>query len=571
MKSRLLLFFVTLVFSFNAIGQGVSGTFTSGGVKFKITSLNPATVEVTVNEPDYSGSVLIPSTVTNQSVSYKVTAVGDYSFQGCIGLTRVSIPSSVTTIGASAFMFCGGLESIEIPSSVTSIGEGAFSFCDAIKTITFLTPSSLVTIGDNAFQDCNVLEAISIPPTVSYIGSYAFSGCYELTSVTIPQSVTTINDYTFWLCNNLTSVSLPETITTINDNAFSSCNSLGEVTIPSSVQTISSTAFYASSAIFSVDASNSNYASIDGVLFNKAITNLIQCPTTKTGEYIIPGTVTQISNEAFLHCCLIKSITIPSSVTTIGDNAFENCISLTSLICKSKDPNIASIRMLDKFSPTTCTLYIPSGTKAAYSSSKLWQGFEAYVEYDAFAALSRNYRGATLSNLSSEITCEKINDATSYKWRFVSTTSGVEKNDSNATTSLIPGKLGVNFGESYVVYVRAKVNGAWGEYGEGYTITTPVAPLTRLGAHLHNRKMKTIEDTVVCHKVAGATLYLYQFVDEKDATKRFRHYNKGNSLRVSDVDGIEYGRSYQVTVLPRFYNSLSQFSVGARIFTPPAK
>ena len=69
----------------------------------------------------------------------------------------------------------------------------------------------------------------------------------------------------------------------------------------------------------------------DGVLFNKDKTKLIYCDRNKTGDYVIPSSVTTIRERTFEFCRRLTKITIPSSVTTIGDNAFLFCDSLTSI------------------------------------------------------------------------------------------------------------------------------------------------------------------------------------------------------------------------------------------------
>lgn len=75
---------------------------------------------------EYSGNVVIPSSVTYSGNTYAVTSIGADAFCGCSGLTSITIPNSVTSIGNSAFSWCSGLTSISIPNSVTSIGNGAF-------------------------------------------------------------------------------------------------------------------------------------------------------------------------------------------------------------------------------------------------------------------------------------------------------------------------------------------------------------------------------------------------------------------------------------------------------------
>ena len=56
------------------------------------------TVYVTSGDYTYSGSVVIPSTVTYNGTTYSVTEIGGYAFSECSGLTSVTIPNSVTLI-----------------------------------------------------------------------------------------------------------------------------------------------------------------------------------------------------------------------------------------------------------------------------------------------------------------------------------------------------------------------------------------------------------------------------------------------------------------------------------------
>jgi hypothetical protein len=55
---------------------------------------------------DYSGNVVIPSSVKYDGKTYSVTSIGIGAFSDCSGLTSVTIPNSVTSIGESAFYGC---------------------------------------------------------------------------------------------------------------------------------------------------------------------------------------------------------------------------------------------------------------------------------------------------------------------------------------------------------------------------------------------------------------------------------------------------------------------------------
>ena len=120
-------------------------------------------------------------------------------------------------------------------------------------------------------------------------------------------------------------------VTSIGESAFANCKSLTSISIPNSITSIGDCAFYFSSLTsIEVNANNQNYASIDGVLYNKDVTTLICCPGGKT-SITIPNSVTSIGSSAFSSCKALTSITIPNSVTSIGDYAFYYCSSLTSI------------------------------------------------------------------------------------------------------------------------------------------------------------------------------------------------------------------------------------------------
>ena len=55
---------------------------------------------------EYTGDVIIPSSVTYSGTTYSVTSIGNSAFQDCSGLTSVSIPNSVKSIGGLAFCGC---------------------------------------------------------------------------------------------------------------------------------------------------------------------------------------------------------------------------------------------------------------------------------------------------------------------------------------------------------------------------------------------------------------------------------------------------------------------------------
>ena len=239
----------------------------------------------------------------------------------CPGGTAVIPPSingmPVVYIGANAFNSCTGLTSVTIPNSVTSIGQGAFYDCTGLTSVTI--PDSVTSIGIAAFEDCSGLTSVIIGNGVTSIGNSAFELCTGLTSVSIPNSVTSIGVFAFAHCTGLTSVTIGNSVTSIGGSAFYNCTGLTSIV---------------------VDANNPVYSSQDGVLYDKAMTTLIQYPGGKAGGFTVPNSVTSIGGNAFAFCSGLTSVTIGNSVTSIGGYAFYRCSDLTSAYFLGNAPSM---------------------------------------------------------------------------------------------------------------------------------------------------------------------------------------------------------------------------------------
>jgi hypothetical protein len=118
--------------------------------------------------------------------------------------------------------------------------------------------------------------------------------------------------------------------------------SVTSVTIPASVGYIGYQAFsYCPSLIgITVSPANQWYNSMDGVLFDKYRTTLIQCPGGKGGSYSVPSGVASIGDYAFAGCVRLTNIVIPSSVTDLGSGAFADCSSLQGVFFKGDAPSV---------------------------------------------------------------------------------------------------------------------------------------------------------------------------------------------------------------------------------------
>ena len=338
--------------------------FEVDGIYYDITYAPTKTVAVTYRgsydfsySNEYTGSVVIPESVTYDGTTYSVTSIGYYALRGCYGLTSIVIPNSVTSIGDDAFYGCTGLTSI-----VVAKGNSAYDSrnnCNAIigtstNTLIYgckntVIPNSITSICEDAFYGCSGLTSIEIPNSVTSIGNYAFEGCSGLTSIEIPNSVTSIGEFAFQYCTGLTSITIPNSVTSIGEFAFQYCTGLTSITIPNSVTSIGDYAFGDCSGLTSIEFNAENCTSMGSSSY-PVFENCTALSIVTIGEnvktipsyafygcsgltsVVIPNSVTSIGVCAFFYCSGLTSVVIPDSVTSIGGAAFEDCSGLTSVV-----------------------------------------------------------------------------------------------------------------------------------------------------------------------------------------------------------------------------------------------
>ncbi len=384
---------------------------------------NGTAITITGTGAIADGEFEFDQTITSVAIGTNVTSIGNSAFEYCDGLTNVTIGNTVANIGNYAFESCVRLKNITIPNSVTNIGNEAF-VCYSLTNIAVDAVNPNYSSSNGVLFDNAQITLIQypagltngsyvIPNSVTNIGNSAFEYCASLKSVAVPNSVITIGVEAFQGCTSLTNVIIGNSVTGIENGAFIGCTSLINVIIPSSVTFIGGLVFASSLTNIAVDTANPVYSSVNGVLFNKAQTEVIEFPPGLGGSYTIPNSVTGIGVGAFYGCsklssviipnsvisivyevfidctsltnvtigngvtsigvlafgdCGLMSVTIPSSVTNIGDEAFENCTSLTNITFMGNTPVLSDSNEFsdDNISATVYYYYSTSGWGTAY-------------------------------------------------------------------------------------------------------------------------------------------------------------------------------------------------------------
>ncbi|MBR6189104.1 MAG: leucine-rich repeat protein [Prevotella sp.] len=347
---RLYCAFLFAVFTMTA---SATDSFTLEGLTYTVTSDSQNTVEITARENSMSETwknLEIPSIVRHGDKEYRVTSIADDVFYITFKLQTLKVPESVTHIGARAFSYCYELQQVELPPTLTDISDGLFENCTQLTEL--VLSDSIRTIGNRAFAYCEQLKPFEFTNTVRSVGDCAFLGCLQWTSVTLPATVEKWGSSVFLNCRNLRTVNFEmsslyqaEDILDAWDHEYDVFN------LPASMTYIdvSHLSRFSGLKAVSVDPANPNYATEDGVLYDKTMSQLLWYPKNKQEEvFIVPETVRTIKtlnqNPHLRKIILpdqlqsiaphafsdtpIDSITIPASVTEFGDYVFANCTKL---------------------------------------------------------------------------------------------------------------------------------------------------------------------------------------------------------------------------------------------------
>lgn len=292
---------------------------------------------------EYFGDIIIPSKVTYNKKTYKVTEISSEAFQRAKGLKSISIPKSVKKLDWCSFWFCENLTAVKLSNGIKNLGGYTFDGCHRLKSINI--PPSVTELQERVFAGCDSIESITIPRTLTDIHLWAFGDghLHTATSITVEKGnpvydsrencnaiIESASNTMLVACKNTT---IPASV--INAEAFQ------DVINPPKTDTTQNTGEY----------DNSEYNSIT--------------------EITIPDSLTKIDwfDNHTLYPNLTE-VTIPSSVTEIGYRAFAHCDSLQSIYFQSPTPpqKICSTAF-DRKSKKTITIYAPSGSKALYEDA----------------------------------------------------------------------------------------------------------------------------------------------------------------------------------------------------------
>ncbi len=364
------------------------------------------------------GDLSLPSSFTVDGRTVTSYSMANSLFEGNEKITAVTVPGAVEKISSYAFKNCVNLESAVFQDGVKTVGYQMLYGC---TSLTELDLGTMENFGDEEFYGCTALKTVTIPRTWTTWSSMIFEHCtgieefivedghpafYTVDGVVYNRYTSTLEMFPYGKSGHF---SIPDGITTTCEMGFAS--NLTSIYIPDSTTDIGfyNLRFCESLEYVYVGDGNPSYRSIEGVLFSKDGSTLLQYPAAREGDYAIPDGVTTLRDYSFygasleevyfpeglketgwrtfegcdnlryirfnadLHeisgsfrdCPSLTSVTIPSSVETIYNFAFLNCSKLGSVVLLGDVQTIQSQAFDDCLNPLI--IYCPEGTNTDIS------------------------------------------------------------------------------------------------------------------------------------------------------------------------------------------------------------
>ncbi len=136
------------------------------GSTYRVTNAKSKTPTVQYMTPKSSakGTVTIPTTVTIDKVTYKVTSIADNAFKNNKKITKVVIGNNIVSIGKNVFAKCTKLVSVIIGKNVIKIGKDAFAGCKKLKKIVIKTKKlTKKSVAKGAFRSVGKKVVVQVP------------------------------------------------------------------------------------------------------------------------------------------------------------------------------------------------------------------------------------------------------------------------------------------------------------------------------------------------------------------------------------------------------------------------
>lgn len=201
---------------------------------------------------------------------------------------------------------------------------------------------SVTAIGQKAFSNATELTSVILPGGITEIKDFAFEKCTKLSSVVMPGTQVKFGQGTFFLCSEIENVTFGSDWTQIDLAVFRWADKIKEISIPAKVSRIYNINSLKGLTRVIVDNNNSQYCSIDGIIYTKDAKVLLACPLAYGGAVKVADNATTIKAGAMMECTKVTAVDIPETMEKFSFREFSKMPLLESISLRSASPIVTA-------------------------------------------------------------------------------------------------------------------------------------------------------------------------------------------------------------------------------------
>lgn len=230
-------------------------------------------------------------------------------------------------------------------------------------------------VSRKAFSNAGELTGIILPSGLSSIGDFAFEGCTKLQKIVFPGNVVRFGEGVFFRCPSISQVTLGSDWTSVNLKMFRWSDQLVSITIPAKLTSLQNLKSLKGLKTIEVDANNPNFASVDGLLYNKSKTVLLGCPRAFAGAVKVAEGTTAVYWGALADCTGITSVDLPASLESLSFREFARLEQLTTIVMRGEKPLMTAksggkeVFLLKVANPLQIALQVPKPAQKEYKNT----------------------------------------------------------------------------------------------------------------------------------------------------------------------------------------------------------
>ena len=228
-----------------------------------------------------------------------------------------------------------------------------------------ISESNVTSVPESALRERQYLTTVHLPSTVTNIGSYAFYNCQQLTTVDGCYNIEEIGDCAFSNCPQLANFPFGNKLRSLSSRVFEYCSSLPETLVmPASLNYMWYNNIFYGSSVRSFDLSQCTLnQSLQHNLFGKCTSLLLP----ENGNYQL--------NEYALNEALLTELRLPAAVSGINCDHVLPATLQRLYVTHTEPIYVSDNNAFTNIDFKLCTLYVPVGTKDAYSEANGWSEF----------------------------------------------------------------------------------------------------------------------------------------------------------------------------------------------------